>query len=88
MRAVDVRLRPCFHWPHNMQPIDAIGRICKHRSAVVNTSEILPTWISWLPLRDDDDCARVCHAYLADLIEVRSSSGLSAPWHLRVCTCF
>jgi hypothetical protein len=52
--------------------IDAIGRICKHRAALVNTAEILPSWISWLPLRDDDDCARVSHAFLAELIEAKN----------------
>ena len=51
--------------------VDAIGRICKFRSSLVNTAEILPVWISWLPLQDDDDCARHCHAFLADLIEAK-----------------
>ena len=51
--------------------VDAVGRICKYRSGLVNTAEILPVWISWLPLRDDDDCARHCHSFLADLIEAK-----------------
>ena len=38
----------------------------------MNTAEILPSWISWLPLRDDDDCARVSHAFLAELIEAKN----------------
>jgi len=61
--------------------IDAIGRICKHRAAAVNTAEILPMWISWLPLKDDDDCARVSHAFLADLIEVSVCCGLISITH-------
>ena len=62
--------------------MDAIGRICKHRAAVVNTAEILPTWLRYLPLKDDDDCARVSHSYLADLIEVSSMSALCTQWCL------
>lgn len=52
--------------------IDAIGRICKYRAASVNTAEIVPVWISWLPLKDDDDCARVSHEFLAELIEQKN----------------
>jgi hypothetical protein len=62
--------------------MDAIGRICKHRAAVVNTAEILPMWLRYLPLKDDDDCARVSHSYLADLIEVSSMSALCTQWCL------
>jgi len=51
--------------------IDAVGRICKHRTRLINAAEILPVWISWLPLKDDDDCARVSHSFLADLVEAR-----------------
>lgn len=52
--------------------IDAIGRICKYRTASVNTAEILPVWMSWLPLKDDDDCARVSHEFLAELLESKN----------------
>lgn len=49
--------------------IDAIGRMCRHQGAGMDLSQVLPAWVSWLPLRDDEDCAAEAHGFLAELIE-------------------
>ena len=49
--------------------ISAIGKICRYRGDSVNTDEILPHWLSWLPIWDDEDEVLHVYNYLADLIE-------------------
>ena len=51
--------------------VDAIGRVCKFRSEAINTAEVLPTWLTWLPLTADEDCAQKSHEFLAELLEAK-----------------
>lgn len=41
--------------------------------------QILPTWVSWLPIKDDVDCAKTCHAYLAELLELQHPAAVQQP---------
>lgn len=49
--------------------ISAVTKILKHNSSNVNVDEILPHWLSWLPVWDDTDEAPHVYGYLCDLIE-------------------
>lgn len=49
--------------------ISAVGKLCVHRPSVVNASQILPVWLTWLPLRSDLIEAREVHGRLVDLVE-------------------
>eukprot|EP00961_Rhodomonas_salina_P104683 1409176-Rhodomonas_salina.7 len=31
--------------------IDSVGKVCKFQSGAVDTAQILPVWVSWLPLQ-------------------------------------
>ncbi|EKX36526.1 hypothetical protein GUITHDRAFT_117306 [Guillardia theta CCMP2712] len=59
--------------------VDAVGRICKFQIKTANAGEILPTWVSWLPIKDDVDCAKTCHAYLAELLELQHPAAVQQP---------
>ena len=58
--------------------IDAIGRMCKYQGGGTDMSQVIPSWISWLPLRDDEDCAAEAHSYLAELLETGNSNVVPA----------
>lgn len=49
--------------------ISAVGKVMKYRPECVNVDEILPHWISWLPLNEDKEEAVHTFNYLCDLIE-------------------
>ncbi|XP_060681846.1 importin-5 [Hemiscyllium ocellatum] len=49
--------------------ISAVGKVMKCRPECVNVNEILPHWLSWLPLHEDKEEAVHTFSYLCDLIE-------------------
>ena len=49
--------------------ISALTKICKFHSDIVNVDEILPTWLTWLPITKDIEEAPHVYGYLCDLVE-------------------
>ncbi|XP_068165372.1 importin-5 isoform X2 [Antennarius striatus] len=49
--------------------ISAVGKVMRFRPECVNVSEVLPHWISWLPLNEDKEEAAHTFDFLCDLIE-------------------
>ncbi|XP_048834790.1 importin-5 [Brienomyrus brachyistius] len=49
--------------------ISAVGKVMKYRPECVNVNEILPHWLSWLPLNEDKEEAVHTFNFLCDLIE-------------------
>uniref|UniRef100_A0A8C6ISK4 Uncharacterized protein n=1 Tax=Melopsittacus undulatus TaxID=13146 RepID=A0A8C6ISK4_MELUD len=49
--------------------ISAVGKIMKFKPDCVNVEEVLPHWLSWLPLHEDKEEAVYTFNYLCDLIE-------------------
>lgn len=49
--------------------ISAVAKVMKYRPECVNVTEILPHWLSWLPLNEDKEEAVHTFNYLCDLIE-------------------
>ncbi|KAI0224095.1 Importin-5 [Lamellibrachia satsuma] len=50
--------------------ISAVMKICKYNPTSVSVDEILPHWLSWLPVWEDEDEAVHVYGYLCDLIEM------------------
>uniref|UniRef100_A0A3Q3K9F1 Importin-5 n=1 Tax=Monopterus albus TaxID=43700 RepID=A0A3Q3K9F1_MONAL len=49
--------------------ISAVGKVMRFRPECANVSEILPHWLSWLPLSEDKEEAVHTFDFLCDLIE-------------------
>ncbi|XP_039601355.1 importin-5 [Polypterus senegalus] len=49
--------------------ISAVGKVMKFRPECVNVNEVLPHWLSWLPLKEDKEEAVHTFSFLCDLIE-------------------
>ncbi|KAG7504065.1 importin-5 [Solea senegalensis] len=49
--------------------ISAVGKVMRFRPECVNVNEILPHWLSWLPLLEDKEEAVHTFDFLCDLIE-------------------
>nr|XP_033804302.1 importin-5 [Geotrypetes seraphini] len=49
--------------------ISAVGKIMKFRPDSISVEEVLPHWLSWLPLHEDKEEAVHTFSYLCDLIE-------------------
>ncbi|KAG9329037.1 hypothetical protein JZ751_008339 [Albula glossodonta] len=49
--------------------ISAVGKVMKYRPECASVSEILPHWLSWLPLNEDKEEAVHTFNFLCDLIE-------------------
>ncbi|XP_040192060.1 importin-5 [Rana temporaria] len=49
--------------------ISAVGKIMKFRPDCINVEEVLPHWVSWLPLHEDKEEAVHTFNFLCDLIE-------------------
>uniref|UniRef100_A0A674HVH8 Importin 5 n=1 Tax=Taeniopygia guttata TaxID=59729 RepID=A0A674HVH8_TAEGU len=49
--------------------ISAIGKIMKFKPDCINVEEVLPHWLSWLPLHEDKEEAVHTFNYLCDLLE-------------------
>lgn len=50
--------------------ISAVTKICKYCSNHVNVNDILPHWINWLPIYEDEDEAEHVYDYLCELIQL------------------
>ncbi|KAJ7419219.1 hypothetical protein BTVI_26320 [Pitangus sulphuratus] len=49
--------------------ISAVGKIMKFKPDCINVEEVLPHWLSWLPLHEDKEEAVHTFNYLCDLLE-------------------
>uniref|UniRef100_A0A3B5MRZ7 Uncharacterized protein n=1 Tax=Xiphophorus couchianus TaxID=32473 RepID=A0A3B5MRZ7_9TELE len=49
--------------------ISAVGKLMRFRPECVNANEVLPHWLSWLPLKEDKEEAVHTFDFLCDLIE-------------------
>ncbi|XP_046887007.1 importin-5 [Hypomesus transpacificus] len=49
--------------------ISAVGKVMRYRPECANVNEILPHWLSWLPLNEDKEEAVHTFDFLCDLIE-------------------
>ena len=49
--------------------ISAVAKICRSYPGAVPLLDILPTWLSWLPLTVDDDEGVFVYGYLCEMIE-------------------
>lgn len=49
--------------------ISAVTKICKYLPSAISVDEVLPHWLSWLPVWDDEDEALHIYSYLCDLVE-------------------
>ena len=49
--------------------ISAVTKICKYSPSAINLAEVLPHWLSWLPVWEDEDEAIHIYNYLCDLVE-------------------
>ncbi|XP_026272263.1 importin-5 [Frankliniella occidentalis] len=49
--------------------IAAVTKILKYNHSAINVDEILPLWLSWLPVWEDVDEAPHVYGYMCDLIE-------------------
>ncbi|KAF5892917.1 importin-5, partial [Clarias magur] len=67
IQAADSRAKENVNATENC--ISAVGKVMKYRPECVNVDEILPHWISWLPLNEDKEEAVHTFNYLCDLIE-------------------
>nr|XP_033205678.1 importin-5 [Bombus vancouverensis nearcticus] len=72
-RLMDVINDPESRSPENVNPtenaISAVTKILKYNNKAINVDEILPYWVSWLPVVEDRDEAPHVYGYLCDLIE-------------------
>ncbi|GAB1601055.1 importin-5-like [Argonauta hians] len=64
---------PASREPENLSAteniISAVTKICKYCPNHVNVDDILPHWLSWLPIWEDEDEAEHIYDYLCDLIQ-------------------
>lgn len=67
IQAADSRAKENVNATENC--ISAVGKVMKYRPECVHVDEILPHWISWLPLNEDKEEAVHTFNYLCDLIE-------------------
>ena len=49
--------------------ISAVTKICKYHSDIINANDILPMWLTWLPITHDVEEAPHVFGYLCDLVE-------------------
>ncbi|KAL5476110.1 hypothetical protein EMCRGX_G026016 [Ephydatia muelleri] len=58
--------------------ISAVAKICKYLESQAPLDNILPMWLSWLPVTEDKEEAPHIYSYLCDLIESNNSAILGA----------
>ena len=58
--------------------ISAVTKILKFNASQVNVDEILPVWLSWLPVYEDVDESPYVYGYLCDLVEANHPAVLGA----------
>lgn len=67
IQAADSRVKENVNATENC--ISAVGKVMRFRPECVNVNEILPHWLSWLPLNEDKEEAVHTFDFLCDLIE-------------------
>ncbi|XP_051983041.1 importin-5 [Xyrauchen texanus] len=67
IQAADSRVKENVNATENC--ISAVAKVMKYRPECINVNEILPHWLSWLPLNEDKEEAVHTFDYLCDLIE-------------------
>ncbi|XP_061917237.1 importin-5 [Entelurus aequoreus] len=67
IQAADSRLKENVNATENC--ISAVGKVMRFRPECANVNEILPHWITWLPLNEDKEEAVHTFDFLCDLIE-------------------
>jgi len=72
-RLVQVIQAPDSREQENVNPtenaISAVTKILKWNQGAINVDEVLPVWLSWLPVVEDVDESPYVYGYLCDLIE-------------------
>ncbi|XP_062153185.1 uncharacterized protein LOC133861411 isoform X2 [Alnus glutinosa] len=63
--------------------VSALGKICKFHRESINAPEVVPTWLSYLPIKDDSTEAKVVHEQLCSMVE-RSDKELLGPDNLHL----
>ncbi|GFG38740.1 hypothetical protein Cfor_07043, partial [Coptotermes formosanus] len=70
---VEIITDPESRSPEKINPtenaISAITKILKYNSSAISVNDILPHWLSWLPVWEDGDESPHVYGYLCDLIE-------------------
>uniref|UniRef100_A0AAY4B7T1 IPO4/5-like TPR repeats domain-containing protein n=1 Tax=Denticeps clupeoides TaxID=299321 RepID=A0AAY4B7T1_9TELE len=67
IQAADSRAKENVNATENC--ISAVGKVMRYRPECVNVNEVLPHWLSWLPLNEDKEEAVHTFNFLCDLIE-------------------
>ncbi|XP_062153327.1 uncharacterized protein LOC133861557 [Alnus glutinosa] len=49
--------------------VSALGKICKFHRESINAPQVVPTWLSYLPIEDDPTEAKVVHEQLCSIVE-------------------
>ena len=49
--------------------ISAVTKICKHHPDIINVNDVIPTWLTWLPITKDVEEAPHVYGYLCDLVQ-------------------
>jgi len=92
---VQVISHPESRTKENVNPtencISAVTKICKYNSSRLNVNEVIPTWLSWLPIKEDQEEAPHACGYLADLVEsnnlvVLGDNNSNVPQIVRIIT--
>jgi len=52
--------------------IAAVTKICKYLPTAINVDEVLPHWLTWLPVWDDEEESVHVYNYLCDLVEANN----------------
>ena len=63
----DARLKVNVNSTENC--ISAVTKICKYNQSMINVNDVIPNWLSWLPVTEDHEEAPHVYGYLCDLIE-------------------
>ena len=72
-RLVQVISQPDAREKENINPtencISAVTKICKYNAFNINLNEVIPTWLTWLPITEDLEEAPHVYGYLCDLVQ-------------------
>ncbi|CAD5228158.1 unnamed protein product [Bursaphelenchus okinawaensis] len=58
--------------------ISAVAKILKHNSSALDTNTVIPAFISWLPIWQDDEELPYVYDYFCDLVEGQHSAVIGA----------
>lgn len=49
--------------------ISAVAKFLMYNNSLINMEEILPLWVSWLPIWEDEEEAKFAYNFLCSLLE-------------------